>query len=82
MSEVREQRENSLALGLAYREVTGLKQRFQCWQLSRAALLSPHYGLTATRILPTEYRRLISHKYLQVLKGAEPIGVRAVDWRA
>ncbi len=60
---------------LRFERVAGLSEMIHCWQSVRQALTNNHYGLSATRFLPVEYGRLISHQYFRVFDGASPIAV-------
>jgi len=60
---------------LRFEKVAGLSEMIHCWQSVRQALTNSHYGLSATRFLPTEYGRLVCHQYFRVFDGESPIAV-------
>ena len=55
---------------IQFLRVLELNEILQCWQRARQALVSDHYGLTATSFLPYEYRRLVTHRYFKI-SGAD-----------
>jgi hypothetical protein len=63
---------------ISFEAVKELPDSIECWSVSRRSLVSDHYGLTASRFLPTEYRRLTSHRYYRALYDGRSVGILRV----